>query len=216
MTMIELLPNVSRKFRLALVAATALVAPVVAVHGAAAIAAMTQAGDGVSYVLIEAGSRNSMMSGSLDHLRRAQALRNGSEALLYVRFGDAAYVIRDAATLRKAEAIFAPQQELGERQGELGERQGALGERQARLGAEQARLGALQANAPARRAAELGRQQGELGRQQGALGEQQSALGRQQAELGREQARLGRIAQEQIRELVADAVRRGVAERVAD
>jgi hypothetical protein len=65
-----------------------------------------------------------------------------------------------------------------------------------------------------RRMGELGKQMGELGRRQSDLGKQQAALGSRQAELGREQARLAELAKPQFRALVAEAVRRGLAQRV--
>lgn len=167
-----------------------------------------------SYVLFDQGSSSISMSGSSEDLERARALRRGEEALLYVREGGAVYVIRDAATLDRAEALFEPQRALGARQGELGRRQGELGRRQGALGAEQARLGRRQANARASQAGELGRQQGELGRRQAALGSEQAELGRQQGELGREQARLARQAEAALRDLVADARERGLAQAV--
>jgi bla regulator protein blaR1 len=197
----------------ALAALTALSALTV-VHAADAVAGTVQSADRVNYVLFAADSDSTSMSGSMDDIRRARAYRNGREALLYVRQGSAAYVIRDPATLRQAKAIFKPQEEMGARQGELGRRQGELGARQGELGREQGRLGALQANARPREAAELARQQGELGRRQGELGAQQGELGRQQGELGREQARLAGMAQGQIRVLVKDAIRRGLAQPV--
>jgi bla regulator protein BlaR1 len=184
------------------------------VDSTVAIAGTVQSADRQSYVLFASDSDSVSMSGSTDDIRRARAVRNGQEALLYFRQGSDVYVIRDPATLRQAKAILKPQEDLGARQGELGRRQGELGRRQGELGAEQGRLGALQANSPPREAAELGRQQGELGRRQGELGAQQGELGRQQGELGREQARLARIAQEKIKVLLADAIRRGVAQRV--
>lgn len=179
-----------------------------------AVAGTVQSADRMSYVLFASDSDSTSMSGTMEDIRRARANRNGHEALLYVRQGDAAYVIRDPATLRQAKAIFKPQEDLGARQGELGRRQGELGKRQGELGAEQGRLGARQANSPPREAAELARQQGELGRRQGELGAQQGELGRQQGELGREQARLASVAQEKIKLLLADAIRRGLAQRV--
>jgi bla regulator protein BlaR1 len=185
------------------------------VHSRVAFAATAQSADQISYVLFAQDSDSTSMSGSMDDIRRARAYRNGREPLLYIRQAGAAYVIRDPAILREARAIFKPQEELGARQGELGARQGALGARQGALGAEQGRLGALQANATPREASELGRQQGELGRLQGELGKQQGELGRQQGELGREQARLARLAQDKIRVLVADAIRRGLAQRIS-
>jgi len=167
-----------------------------------------------AYVLFSPGSRDVSMSGSTDDVRRARSFRSDGEGLLYVRQGGSAYVVRDLATLRKAHALFEPQEALGAQQSELGSRQSALGRQQARLGAQQAEIGARQASSSPRDAEELGREQNELGRQQGELGRRQGELGRQQGELGREQARLGRIAQEQLRALFGEAIRSGVAQRV--
>jgi hypothetical protein len=167
-----------------------------------------------AYVLLDPGSSDISMSGSMDDVRRARSFRAGGEGVLYVRQGGSAYVIRDAATLRKAQALFAPQKALGARQSELGSRQSALGQQQSRLGAEQARIGLRQASNSPREAEALARQQDDLGRQQNALGQQQSALGRQQNELGREQERLSRIAEDQLRTLFGDAIRSGLAQRV--
>ena len=168
----------------------------------------------LSYVFFEGGSGSSMSSGTSDDYRLAARYRAGRTPMLYVREDGAGYVIRDPAILRRAQAIMAPQQELGRRQGALGRQQGALGRQQGALGAEQGRLGRLMANARVREIGELGRQQGELGRRQAALGEQQAALGRQQGALGQEQARLAEAAQPQFRALLADAIRRGLAQRV--
>lgn len=170
--------------------------------------------NGLSYVLMTGDDHHAMMSGSTDDYNRARAYRSGNAPMLYVRQDGAAYVIRDAALLRRAEAIMAPQQELGRRQGALGRQQGELGRRQGALGREHGRLGRLMADARVREVGTIGRQQGELGRQQGALGVQQAALGRQQAELGREQARLAKLAEPQFRALVAEAIQRGVTQRV--
>ncbi len=200
--------------RIALVALAAFFAPILLASPQAAVAGVADASDRLSYVLLSQGSRSSTMSGSTEDLRRARSLRNGQEGLLYIRDGGEAYVIRDAATLREAEAIFEPQKAMGARQAELGSRQAALGHRQARLGAEQARIGRLQASASPARAEALGRQQDALGRQQDELGRQQDALGRQQDALGREQDRLGREADARFRSLVAEALQRGVAQRV--
>ena len=176
--------------------------------------AFAQSSDGMSYVFFTGNGSTTTMSGSTDDVRRAERLRAGNAPLLYVREGGTAYVVRDAALLRRAEAIMAPQNELGRRQGVLGKQQGELGRRQGLLGAEQGRLGARMANSTPRQMAELGRQQAELGRQQGALGTQQGELGRRQGELGKEQGRLAKLAQPQFRALVAEAIKRGVAQRV--
>ena len=177
-------------------------------------AASAHQSDGISYILFSQGTNDTSMSGSMEELGRARSLRNGREAMLFARVDGISYVVRDAATLRRAHAIFAPQRELGARQGALGARQGELGARQGALGAEQGRLGARMASASARQSRELSRQQSELGRRQSELGRQQAALGAQQAALGREQARLGREAQAQLRVLLAEAIRSGTAQRV--
>lgn len=167
-----------------------------------------------SYILMRAGENASlMMHGSTDDLRRARALRTGGEPLLYVRRDGKAYLIRDAATLRQADAIFAPQQALGRQQAALGSRQAGLGSRQAALGGRQAELSSRQV-AARRPSADFSREQEELGRQQAALGEQQRALGEQQARLGEEQARLARAAQAKFRALVDASLRRGVAREI--
>jgi hypothetical protein len=195
----------------------ALLAAVLGLVGVAdappAAATGSESRDRTSYVLMTAGSNDTTMSGSTEDLARARALRSGREGLLYVSHDGAAWVIRDPATLRRAEAIFAPQEALGARQAALGARQAALGARQARLGGEQARIGRLQAGASPARSEALGRQMDALGRQQDALGLQQDALGRQQDALGREQDRLSRVADDAMRDLLADAIRRRVAVR---
>ena len=211
--MIELPPSRNRR-RIALAVLAALGGLAVPLHHAAAGASSVQSSDDTAFILFGPGSRSTSMNGSTDDLRRARALRAGLEGLLYVRQDGAAYVIRDAATLRRAEAIFAPQQAMGARQAELGSRQAELGSRQAALGAQQARIGAQQAAASPGKAEQLGRRQDELGRQQDELGRQQDALGRQQDALGREQDRLGREARSRSRVLVADAIRDGLAQRV--
>ena len=184
----------------------AAVAPAQALHAGSA--------DRMSYIFFTGNGSTTTMSGNTDDIRVAERYRAGGGPLLFVRDGGAAYVIRDAALLRRAEAIMAPQHELGRRQGELGRQQGELGRRQGQLGAEQGRLGAQMANSTPRQMAALGRQQGELGRRQGELGRQQGELGRRQGELGKEQGRLAELAKPQFRALVEEAIKRGVAKRV--
>jgi bla regulator protein BlaR1 len=180
-----------------------------------AVASDRQPSDRISYVFFDgSGDGSAMMSGSSDDVRLAEKYRAGRSPLLYVRDGGSAYVIRDAGLLRRAEAIMAPQRQLGERQGELGRKQGELGARQAALGAEQGRLGALMANATPRQMSSLAERQAALGEHQSSLGAQQAELGERQGELGRQQARLAELARPQFRALVAEASQRGLAQRV--
>jgi bla regulator protein BlaR1 len=191
-----------------------LAASLILFHSGTFAAEPGRSGDRDAYVVMNAGSDSSTMSGSLDDIRRAKALRVGREALLYFRHDGASYVIRDADTLRRAAQIFEPQQQLGARQAELGSRQAALGSKQAAFGAQQARMGVRQAEATPTAAAALGEQQEELGRQQDALGRQQDELGKQQDVLGREQDRLAAEAEIKFRALVREALGRGLAQRV--
>ena len=191
-----------------------LLLAVAPLQSASAESITSSSGDRLSYVFLTGSDGSAMMSGSTDDIRRARAYRAGDAPLLYVRQDGAAYVIRDAGTLRRAEAIMAPQQELGRRQGVLGAAQGELGRQQGILGKEQGRLGAQMADSTPRQMAELGRKQGELGRQQGVLGKQQGELGRQQGALGKLQGRAAQRAKPKFRALVAEAKKRGVAQRV--
>ena len=166
---------------------------------------------GDAFVLMKNGGDNTIMSGSTDDLRIVERLRNGTEPLLYFRRGGKSYLVRDAAVLRQAEAIFKPQQELGARQGELGSRQGALGKKQAELGRQQAAAALRHVSGDH---AEAARQQAALATQQSELGRHQSALGRQQSELGRQQSELARQANAKLGALMDDVLRRGLAQEV--
>lgn len=142
--------------------------------------------------------------------RRLQA---GSTApMIYVRKGSKTYLIRDAATVQKAQALWKPVSDLGEQQGKLGEAQGKLGSQQGALGAKQGALGSQMGElgrqnaqialrqvslsrddsaAAQKQRAALDQQSEALAARQQALGDQQEALGRQQEALGSKQSALG-------------------------
>jgi len=84
--------------------------------------------------------------------------------------------------------------------------QKALAELQSRLGEIQGRVGALMA--------ELGMQQAKLGERQGALGEQQGKLGEEQGRLGEQQRKIAEEARRQLRPLIEQAIRDGVAKPI--
>ena len=203
--------NNARWLTLAGLAFTASVLAVPAIAGQGVAAQSSVWSKGESFVFIKGGSESSFMYGSTDDRRVVDGLRSGKEPLLYFRRGSRAYVIRDAALLRQAEAVVKPQQELGARQGELGSRQGALGAKQGALGRQQAAVALRQVSGGRAQAA---REQAALGRQQAELGRQQGELGRQQAALGAQQARLAQVARTQLRALTDDALRRGLAVEV--
>jgi len=75
---------------------------------------------------------------------------------------------------------------------------------QSEIGHLQSRIGEIQSHA--------GDEQGKLGEEMGALGEKQGELGRQQGELGRQQGELAEKASRDMKELLDDAIKKGVAQ----
>jgi beta-lactamase regulating signal transducer with metallopeptidase domain len=79
-----------------------------------------------------------------------------------------------------------------------------IGKVQSEMGELQSKMGEIQSHA--------GEQQGKLGEEMGALGEQQGKLGEQQGELGRQQAELAEKASHEMKLLLEDAVKKGIAQ----
>jgi beta-lactamase regulating signal transducer with metallopeptidase domain len=135
---------------------------------------------------------------------------------------------------RKQEALGKQQEALGKQQQELGARMQAvrvkvpdltaeldklkaelkqlgpdattaqIGRIQSEIGHLQSKIGEIQSHA--------GDEQGKLGEEMGALGEKQGELGRQQGELGRQQGELAEKASRDMKELLDDAIKNGVAQ----
>jgi len=141
------------------------------------------------------------------------------------------YVVRDRQTVERALEIVEPMNRLGAEQGRLGSMQGELGRRQGELGAVQGRIGGLQgrvsglqaANDPRfrteihelrRQLVELSVMAREMGERQRGLGEQQRALGLRQRELGEQQRRASQLAAEQLMDLAAGSIEKGIAESI--
>ncbi len=137
--------------------------------------------------------------------------------------------------LGKKQAALGKQQEaLGKQQEELGKRMQAVrvklpdmtaefdklkaeltelgpnatveqvGRIQSEIGRLQSEIGRIQS--------EAGDAQGKLGEEMGALGEKQGDLGRQQGELGRQQGELAEKANREMRQLLDDAIKNGIAQ----
>ena len=150
--------------------------------------------------------------------------KNSGDFIWFRRDGKS-YLIRDAATIKRAKDFFAQVQELDKKHEELGKQQEALGEKQEALGKQQeevhvqipdmtedlhkleAELKALGASGTQEdlgriqeRIGELQSKLGELqsvaGEEQGKLGEKQGALGEEQGKLGELQGELGRQQEE--------------------
>lgn len=177
-----------------------------------------------SYVLLD--SAHSVAMSSTDELREARAAQQGGGPMLWLRRGDARYVVRDAGTIERFRAAFADVHALGERQGALGERQGTIGAEQGALGARQGEIGgriaelALQAtrsgdDASQRRALDaLQAEARTLGAQMGRLASQQGVLAGEQSELARQQADAQARAARQARSIVDEVIASGRAQRL--
>ena len=187
------------------------------------------------FVIVSGKSDSYTMSGSSQDIRHVERLKKqiGADFIWFQR-DEKSYIIRDRATIDRAKAFWAPQEELGKKQEELGKKQEALGKQQEALGRKMeevrvdvppdlaAKLDALKAklqklgpNATMEQMGDLqseigelqsqiGEIQGRAGEQQGKLGEEQGKLGEQQGKLGEEQ---GKIGEEQGR-LAEEAVKK--------
>ncbi len=180
--------------------------------------------DAEAYVIVSGDSIS--MSGGPADMRHAKSLQDKIAGdFIWFRHEGKGYVIRDAATVRQAKQLVAPQEELGRQQEELGKKQEALGRQQEALGkkmqevrikvpdlsadldrlrqqlaklregATMEELGNIQ-SALGELQGRLGSLQGQAGAEQGKLGSMQGELGRQQGELGAQQ---GKLAAEQAR-----------------
>ncbi|MBB4131870.1 M56 family metallopeptidase [Xanthomonas sp. 3075] len=185
-----------------------------------------------AYVLLQ--GNDSVMNGSVDDLKHVRRLAGKDGRLMWFRTDGKQYVVRDPGTFKRLDALYAPVTELGQAQGALGERQGNLGEQQGRLGEQMAELGAkvaaaaservrssLDHDAIAAQAAVRAAQQAEdamrrsgVEQQIQALARQQAALGMQQADLASKQAAASARAEKQTRQIMREAIARGVATQI--
>lgn len=182
----------------------------------------TQRGEN-AFVLLD--DDHSIAVSATDELREAQAARRGDAPLLWMRRGDARYVVRDRATIEAIRDAYAEVTALGAAQGELGARQGTLGGQQGTLGARQAEI-ALQAaqralanvdvraQVDARVTAELQRQEAGMQEEMQRLATQQLALAREQTALAARQQTASARAERDARALMDAAIRNGMTERL--
>ena len=172
---------------------------------------------------------DSVANASTGDLKEARAMRRGNEELLWLRKGNARYVVRDAPTLARFREAYAETVRLGEAQGELGERQGRLGEQQGELGEQQGELGMQMAELASEaaskalagmpplnteRMAALQARQHSLAKQMEPLAQRQQVLGREQAALGAKQAAASERATRESNRLIEQAIKSGVAQPI--
>lgn len=192
----------------------ASVAPLIALAAGFTLGAQAQTkhrwnfdDDSEPYVIY---SNNRMtMSGSSSDARRAEIMKDRVHGdFIWFENDLKFYIVTDPATIKRAQALFAPQEELGRQQEALGAQQEKLGAEQERLGEKQSRvevdIPGLDVKMKALRdqmdklqkqmektPVDLGDLQGKIGDLQGRLGDLQSQAGEKQAKLGEEQAKLG-------------------------
>ncbi len=182
----------------------------------------TQRGEN-AFVLLD--DDHSIAVSATDELREAQAARRGDAPLLWMRRGDARYVVRDRATIEAIRDAYAEVTALGEAQGELGALQGSLGGRQGTLGARQAEIAVqaatraladvdVRAQVDASVSAALQRQQAGMQAEMQRLATQQVELAREQTALATRQQTASARAEREARALMDDAIRNGLTERL--
>jgi hypothetical protein len=170
--------------------------------------------EGMEFAIVS--GKSIIMNGSGDDRHEVKSLQKKIPGdFIWFIHGGNSYVIRDAATVKSARELYAPQEELGRKQEALGKQQEELGKQQEALGKEQEAVrvrvpsdleerlkkveGTIRALGPSASVEDLGRLQGELGDIQGEIGniqgkagDQQGEIGRRQGELGKKQGELGR------------------------
>jgi len=182
------------------------------------------------------GDGDNFVNASLADLKQARRDARDGEPVLWVRRGQARYLIRDPAVLRQLGRNQSEVAALGEAQADLGDRQSEIGEQMAKLSMQvtadvmahldvdavtqvAAQHATLDAAAEANQAARQARKASDK-----AVDAQQLArVAREQAELGREQARLAQQqslasarAARDVRAVIDQALSSGKAERLRD
>ena len=159
------------------------------------------------FVIVTGNSDSLTMSGSSEDAHHVQRLRKQiSGDFIWFERDEKPYIIRDQATINRARALWAPQEELGKKQEELGKQQEELGKQQEELGAkmEQVKIDVpdmtaeldklkakLQKLGSTATMDQIGDLQSEIGELQSKIGEIQSRAGEKQSKLGDEQGVLG-------------------------
>lgn len=182
------------------------------------------------------GDGDNFVNASLADLKQARRDARDGERVLWVRRGQARYLIRDPAVLRQLGRSQSEVAALGEAQADLGDRQSEIGEQMAKVSMQvtadvmahldvdavthaAAQHAAMDAAAEANQAARQARKAAAK-----AVDAQQIArVAREQAELGREQARLAQQqslasarAARDVRAAIDQALSSGKAERLRD
>ncbi len=182
------------------------------------------------------GDGDNFVNASLADLKQARRDARDDEPVLWVRRGQARYLIRDPAVLRQLGRSQSDVAALGDAQAELGDRQSEIGEQMAKLSMQvtadvMAHLdvdavteaATQHANMDAAAEANQAAQQARKAAAKAVDAQQIARVAREQAELGREQARLAQQqslasarAARDVRAAIDQALSSGKAERLRD
>jgi beta-lactamase regulating signal transducer with metallopeptidase domain len=198
--------------------------------------------DDQRFVIVSGKTDSLTMSGTSEDARHVEKLRKSIQGdFIWFERDEKPYIIRDQATIDRARKFWEPEEELGKKQEALGAQQEALGRQQEELGAKmeqvqvnvpdmtaeldklKAKLQKLGSHATMEQVGDLQSEIGELqskigeiqsqaGEQQSKLGEQQGALGEKQGKLGEQQAELAQKATLQMKQLLDEAIKKGLAQ----
>ncbi len=174
------------------------------------------------FVIVSGKTDSLTMSGTQEDAEQVEELRKKIQGdFIWFRRDGKSYIIRDQATIDRAKALWAPQEELGKKQEELGKQQEALGKQQEELSVKmeqihvkvpdltkeieklQAELKQLNSSATMEQISQIQSEIGDLqskigdiqsqaGDQQSKLGDEMGVLGAKQGKLGEQQGELGR------------------------
>lgn len=187
-----------------------------------------------AFVLMD-GDDN-LVDASVADLKQARRDAGNGERALWVRRGQARYLIRDPAVIGALARSQAEVAALGNAQAELGDRQSAFGEQMAKLSMQVtadvmadvdvagiAQAAGRQATMDAAAEANQAARQARTATARAVDAQQMARMAREQAELGREQARLAQQqsvasarAARQVRAAIDKALSSGKAERLRD
>ena len=175
---------------------------------------LTDDHEGMNYAIVK--GKSVIVSGSEDDRDTVRLLQKKTpgDFIWFVHNGES-YLIRDSATVKTAQALYEPMEELGKKQAALGKQQEEFGRQQEAIGREmekvrvqvpldlearlkkvEATIKEIESNATqedlGRLQGELGDIQGEIGNLQGKAGAQQGRIGARMGELGAKRGELGR------------------------
>jgi hypothetical protein len=127
----------------------------------------------------------------------------------WMRYEGASYVVRDERALREIRAIFRRQREIGQEQGRVGGKQGEIGSEQGRIGSEQAALATRVTWDPAARD-----RMRELSEKMRVLDDRMRPLNDEMRELNEQMREESPKIERELRAIMPDLIRRGLAQEV--